>query len=108
MVVSMGALALLQYPLSASTLLNNYSAIHLINSKKLLILKSFTKVAYNKCVKAGSFSFPILRCSKRVIKKVLNNIASPNSEDLTLLDVIIVKGFYINIISEARLNKARV
>ena len=72
------------------------------------MLRSFTKVAYNKCVEAGSFSLLILGYSKRVIKKILNSVASPNSEDLTLSNIIIVKGFYINIISEARLNKARV
>ena len=72
------------------------------------ILKSFIKVTYNKCVEASSFSFLILKRSKRVIKKVLNSVASPNSEDLTLLDIIIVKGFYINIVSKARLNKAKV
>jgi hypothetical protein len=72
------------------------------------VLKSFTKVAYNKYIEASSFSFLILRRGKRVIKKVLNSIASPNSEDLTLSDIIIIKGFYINIISEAQLNKARV
>jgi hypothetical protein len=82
--------------------------MHLINSKKLLMLKSFTKAAYNKYVEAGSFSLLILRYSKRVIKKVLNNIAKLNSKDLTLSDIIIVKGFYINIISETRLNEARV
>jgi hypothetical protein len=97
-----------RYLLFASTLLDNYSAIYLINSKELLMLKSFIKVAYNKCVEAGSFSFPILGYSKRVIKKVLNSVASLNSEDLTLSDIIIIKGFYINIISKARLNKARV
>jgi hypothetical protein len=91
----------LRYPLFASTLLNNCSAIHLVNSKELLELRSFIKVAYNKCIEAGSFSLPILGCSKRVIKKVLNSVISPNSEDLTLLDIIIVKGFYINIISKA-------
>jgi hypothetical protein len=90
-----------RYLLSASTLLNNYNATHLINSKELLELKSFTKVAYNECVKAGSFSLPILGRGKRVIKKVLNNIASPNSEDLTLSNIIVIKGFYINIVSEA-------
>jgi hypothetical protein len=74
----------------------------------LLKLRSFTKVAYNKCVEAGSFSLLILRRSKRVIKKVLNSVASLNSEDLTLLNVIIVKGFYINIVSEAWLNKVKV
>ena len=97
-----------RYSLSASTLLDNYNAIHLINSKELLELKSFIKVAYNKCVEASSFSLPILRYGKRVIKKALNSVASLNAEDLTLSDIIIIKGFYINIISEARLNKARV
>jgi hypothetical protein len=82
--------------------------MHLVNSKELLMLGSFTKAAYNECVEAGSFSLPILGHSKRVIKKVLNSVASPNSEDLTLSDIIVVKGFYVNIVSEARLNKARV
>jgi hypothetical protein len=97
-----------RYLLFASTLLNNCSAIYLINSKELLVLKSFTKVAYNKCVEASSFSLLILRRGKRVIKKVLNSVASLNLKDLTLLDVIVVKGFYINIIFKARLNKVRV
>jgi hypothetical protein len=65
------------------------------------MLRSFIKVAYNECVEAGSFSLLILKYSKKIIKKVLNSVASPNSEDLTLSDVIIVKGFYINIVSEA-------
>jgi hypothetical protein len=98
----------LRYLLFTSTLLDNYSATHLINSKELLKLKSFIKVAYNKCIEAGSFSLPILRYNKRVIKKVLNNITSLNSEDLTLSDIIVVKGFYINIVSKARLNKVKV
>jgi hypothetical protein len=75
--------------------------MHLVNSKELLMLRSFIKVAYNKCIEAGSFSFPILKYSKRVIKKVLNSIASLNLKDLTLSDIVIIKGFYINIISEA-------
>ena len=82
--------------------------MHLVNSKELLVLGSFTKAAYNECVEAGSFSLLILGYSKRIIKKVLNSVASLNSEDLTLSDIIVIKGFYINIISEARLNKARV
>jgi hypothetical protein len=45
-----------KYPLSASTLLDNYKAIHLINNKDLLKLGSFVKASYNKCVKAGSSS----------------------------------------------------
>jgi hypothetical protein len=97
-----------RYLLSASILLDNYNATHLINSKELLKLKSFIKVTYNKYVKANSFSLLILRYSKRVIKKALNSVASLNSEDLTLSDVIIVKGFYINIVFKARLNKVKV
>jgi hypothetical protein len=97
-----------RHPLLVSMLLNNYSAAHLINSKDLLELKSFIKASYNKCVEAGSLSLLILGYNKKVIKKALNSVASLNSEDLTLLGIIIIKGFYINIISEARLNKARV
>jgi len=82
--------------------------MHLVNSKELLKLKSFTKAAYNKCIKASSSSLPILGYSKRVIKKALNSIASLNLEDLVLLDIIIIKGFYINIVFEAQLNKAKV
>jgi hypothetical protein len=89
-------------------LLDNYSLIHLINSKDLLELRSFIKAFYNKCVKAGFLSLLIFRCNKRVIKKALNNIASPNLEDLILSNIIIIKDFYINIIFEARLNKVRV
>jgi hypothetical protein len=89
-------------------LLNNCSAIYLVNSKELLKLKSFIKASYNKCVEAGSLSLPILRHSKRVIKKALNSVASLDLENLTLLNIIIIKGFYINIVSEARLNKAKV
>jgi hypothetical protein len=70
----------------------------LVNSKKLLKLRSFIKVAYNKYIKANSFSFLILGYSKKVIKKALNNIASLNLKDLVLLNIIIIKGFYINII----------
>jgi hypothetical protein len=90
-----------RYLLFASILLDNYSTTRLINSKELLKLKSFTKVAYNKCVEASSFSLLILRYSKRVIKKVLNSATSLNSKDLTLLNIIVIKGFYINIISKA-------
>jgi hypothetical protein len=82
--------------------------MHLINSKELLVLRSFIKVAYNKCIEADSSSLLILRQGKRVIKKVLNSVISLNLKDLTLSDIIVVKGFYINIIFKARLNKVKV
>jgi len=74
----------------------------------LLELSSFIKALYNKCIEASSFNFLIIRYSKKVIKKTLNSITSQNIKDLTLLDIIIIKGFYINIIFKARLNKAKV
>jgi hypothetical protein len=90
-----------KYPLSASTLLNNYKAIYLINNKDLLELGSFIKASYNKCIEAGSSSFPILRRGIRVIKKALNSTSSLSSANLVLNDIIIIKGFYINIILKA-------
>jgi len=90
-----------KYLLLASMLLDNYSAIYLVNSKNLLELRSFIKASYNKCIKASSLSLLILGYSKRVIKKALNNIASLNLKDLILLNIIIIKGFYINIIFKA-------
>jgi hypothetical protein len=78
----------LRYLLLASTLLNNYSATHLVNSKDLLELRSFVKALFNKCIEEGAIS--------------------PNIKDLRLSDIIIIKGFYINIVFKAYLNKIRV
>ena len=82
--------------------------MHLVNSKDLLELGSFVKALFNKCIKAGSSSFPILGRGIKVIKKAINGAISPNIKDLHLSDIIIIKGFYINIVFEARLNKIRV
>jgi hypothetical protein len=98
----------LRHLLLASTLLDNYSAIHLINSKELLKLGSFIKALFNKCVEAGSSSLLILGRGIRVIKKAINGAISPNIKDLRLFNIIVIKGFYINIVFEACLNKTRV
>ena len=44
----------------------------------------------------------------RTIKKVLTRVNELNTKDLKLYDVVLVKGFYTNIISEARLGKNKV
>ena len=80
----------------------------MVNSKDLLKLGSFVKALFNKCVEAGFLSLPILGHGIKVIKKAINGAASPNIKDLRLSDIIIIKGFYINIVSEARLNKIKV
>jgi hypothetical protein len=74
----------------------------------LLKLRSFVKASFNKCVEVRSSSLLILGRGIKVIKKAINKAASPNIEDLRLSDIIVIKGFYINIVSEARLNKIRV
>jgi hypothetical protein len=74
----------------------------------LLELESFIKALFNKCIEAGSSSLLILGYSTKVIKKAINGATGPNIKDLHLSDIIIIKGFYVNIISEACLNKIRV
>jgi hypothetical protein len=98
----------LRYLLLASILLDNYSVIYLVNSKDLLKLGSFIKALFNKCIEARSSSLLILGRGIKVIKKAINKAISPNIKDLHLFNIIIIKGFYINIISEAYLNKIRV
>jgi hypothetical protein len=74
----------------------------------LLKLKSFVKALFNKYIEARSSSLLILGRGIKVIKKAINKAAGLNIKDLRLSDIIIIKGFYINIVSEARLNKTRV
>jgi hypothetical protein len=74
----------------------------------LLKLGSFIKALFNKCIKAGSSSLLILGYSTKVIKKAINKAISPNIKDLYLFDIIVIKGFYINIVFKAYLNKIRV
>jgi len=74
----------------------------------LLKLRSFVKALFDKYIKARSLSLLILEHSTRVIKKAINKAVTPNIKDLYLFDIIVIKGFYINIISEACLNKIRV
>jgi hypothetical protein len=46
---------------------------------------------------------PIISRGTRVLKGLLNRARGEGIEDLTLTDIIIIKGFYINIIFKARL-----
>jgi hypothetical protein len=56
---------------------------------------------YITSVKAKSLSFLILEYSIKVIKKALNSTNSFSLADLVLNNIIVVKGFYINIILKA-------
>jgi hypothetical protein len=74
----------------------------------LLKLRSFVKALFNKCIKVRSSSLLILGHSIKVIKKAINKAISLNIKELPLSDIIIIKGFYINIVFKACLNKIRV
>jgi hypothetical protein len=92
-----------RYPLSQSTLLDNYNIIYLVNSKDLINSGTFIKAKINNYVKVGITSLLIIRYSTYIIKNVVNKPAGPYTKDLILYNIIIIKEFYINIISEARL-----
>ena len=89
--------------LLVSTLLNNYSTTNLVNNRALLVLDTFIKVRVDKCVKARSLSLLILGRSKRVLKNILDRVKGPRTKDLVLKDVVIVEGFHVNIVLEARI-----
>ena len=96
-------LNLSRHPLSLSTLFDNCGAIHLVNDKSLLDPGSFVKARGLEHVQAGSSSLPIIGRGTRVLKGLLNGARGEGTEDLTLTDVAVVEGFYVNIVSEARL-----
>ena len=52
-------------------------------------------------MKAGITSLLIIRRGTRIIKNVINRPTRPRTKDLILHDIIVIKGFHINIISEA-------
>ena len=75
--------------------------MNLINSKDLLKPKLFIKVAINKYIKTRLSSLLILGQGTHIIKRVLDSTSSLVTTDLILKNIVIVEGFYINIISEA-------
>jgi hypothetical protein len=93
----------LRYLLLVSTLMDNCGATYLVNSKDLLKPGSFIKAITNKSVKAGLSALLILGHRTRIIKRTLNSASGPIIADLILKNVTIVKGFHVNIISEAHL-----
>ena len=84
-----------------STLINNYRVIYLVNNKDLLEPSIFIKVIINKSIKVGLSTLLIIKRGIYIIKRALNSELRLIIIDLILEDIIIIKGFYINIISEA-------
>ena len=69
-----------------------------MNNKDLLIPSTFVLFKDNNIVQVSSFSLSILKCKERVLKKILNSLNSKNTIDLKLKNIVVIKGFYINII----------
>lgn len=96
------------HPLSNSTILDNGAATHLVNNKDLLVPGSFISSDGIETVEAGTQAFPIAGRGARLLKNALNGARGRNTEDLLLQDVVLVEGFHVNIVSEARLNEKKV
>ncbi|KAG6208858.1 hypothetical protein E4U34_007759, partial [Claviceps purpurea] len=86
-----------------STLYDNCGALHVVNSRDRLVPGSFVPSDESDYLEAATTSFKISGRGTRVIKNILNGVNGEKSEDLTLLDVAVVEGFHVNIVSESRL-----
>jgi hypothetical protein len=90
----------LKYLLLESTLFNNYNVIYLVNDKERLDKGSFIKLLIELVIKAKTFIFLIIRHSTCIFKGLFNK-RDGKRVNLVLCNIIIVKGFYINIVLEA-------
>ena len=97
-----------KYPLLNSTLFNNYKAINLINNKDLLKPRSFRLAKLDKVVEYKSLSLLISSSSKKVLKNLLNGLKGLRTKDLVLYNIIIIKGFFVNVVLKACLIKSGV
>jgi hypothetical protein len=61
-----------------------------------------------KIVKSSLGALPILRHRTYILRGILNKANNNSKRDLILKNIAIVKGFYINIISKAKLLLVRV
>ena len=69
-----------------------------MNNKDLLIPSTFVLFKNNNIVQVSSSSLSIFKYKEKVLKKILNSLNSKNIIDLKLKNIVVVKGFYINII----------
>jgi hypothetical protein len=90
----------LKYLLLESTLFNNCNAIHLINNKERLNKGSFVKLLIELIVEAKTFILLITKRGTRTFKRLFNK-RDGKRVNLMLCNVVIIKGFYINIVLEA-------
>jgi hypothetical protein len=85
-----------------STLFDNYGATHLVNDKERLDKGSFVKLPVELVVEARTSMLLITRHGTRMFKGLFNK-RDGKRVNLVLCDVAVVKGFHVNIVSEALL-----
>jgi hypothetical protein len=86
-----------------SMLLNNYSAMYVINDVQMLDKGTFIKELLKCIIKVRSSSLLVISRNTCTIKSILNG---KNSKvNLVLRNVIVVKGFHVNIMFKALLYK---
>jgi len=73
-----------------------------------LELSTFIKAIKIEIVKSGLGALPIFGHRTYILRGILNRANSNSKKDLILKNIIVVKGFYINIISKAKLLLVRV
>jgi uncharacterized membrane protein len=81
-------------------LFNNYNIIYLVNNKKRLNKSSFIKLLIKLVIKAKTFILLIIKHSTCTFKRLYNK-RNNKKVNLILRNVIIIKGFYINIVLKA-------
>ena len=86
-------------------ILNNNTIINFVNDKIKLELGSFIRIINSGVIiEYGTSRLLIVSHGTRVLKRVFNQ----GKRDLVLNNIVIIKGFYINIISEYKLKSLRV
>ena len=77
--------------------------MYLVNSKNLINSSTFIKAKINNYIEVGITSLLIIRYSTYIIKNIINKFIKLYTKDLILYNIIVIKEFYINIISETYL-----
>jgi hypothetical protein len=77
--------------------------LNLINKILKLKLGTFIKVIKIEIIKSGFSNLPILSYKTYILKGILNRVSNSSKRDLILNNIAIIKGFYTNIVSKAKL-----
>jgi hypothetical protein len=77
--------------------------LNLVNKILKLKLGTFVKIIKTKIVESSSSNLPILSYKTYILRGILNRVNNSSKRDLILNNIAIVKGFYTNIVSKAKL-----